>query len=67
MNHISPVQVALLYQNCVLSLFSLFCFFATAGTKGGISESSTLHSLWFKFNEGFSNAVRRPMHVKDLL
>ena len=38
-----------------------------AGMKGNASGSFALHSLWFKFNEGFSNAVRRPVHMKDLL
>jgi len=31
------------------------------------SQKKTGHVLWFKFNEGYSNAVRRPIKMKDLL
>jgi hypothetical protein len=39
-----------------------------SGTKGaGVASSHTQHPLWFRFNEGFSNAVRRPVRMQDLL
>jgi chromosome transmission fidelity protein 18 len=33
--------------------------------KGGASHTD--HPLWFRFNEGFSNAVRRPIRIQELM
>jgi chromosome transmission fidelity protein 18 len=43
-----------------------------AGTKsmsktGGGAAGHREHPLWFRFHEGFSNAVRRPVRIQDLL
>lgn len=35
--------------------------------RGKKGVASVTHPLWFKFNEGYSNAVRRPVRVQDLL
>ena len=46
--------------------FIFLCSLGRRGTAGG-SNASTTHPLWFRFNEGFSNAVRRPIRIQDLL
>jgi len=40
---------------------------ADTAKKLGCHGSTTTHPLWFRFNEGFSNAVRRPVRIQDLL
>ncbi|CAI8058532.1 Chromosome transmission fidelity protein 18 homolog [Geodia barretti] len=34
-------------------------------SKGGARHAD--HPLWFRFNEGFSNAVRRPIRIQELM
>jgi len=42
-------------------------YHADTARKLGCHGSTTTHPLWFRFNEGFSNAVRRPVRIQDLL
>jgi len=30
-------------------------------------QAKAQHRVWYKFNEGFSNAVRKTLHIKDFL
>ncbi|XP_064406884.1 chromosome transmission fidelity protein 18 homolog isoform X2 [Halichondria panicea] len=39
----------------------------TAGWRASGGGANLTHPLWFKFNEGYSNAVRRPIKIKTLL
>ncbi|KAL5473396.1 hypothetical protein EMCRGX_G027874 [Ephydatia muelleri] len=39
----------------------------TSAGAPSVTTSGSTHPLWFKFNEGYSNAVRRPVRVQDLL
>ncbi len=38
-----------------------------AGQRSSKGMAGPTHPLWFKFNEGHSNAVRRPIKIKTLL
>ncbi|KAI9598811.1 hypothetical protein BDF19DRAFT_431474 [Syncephalis fuscata] len=39
----------------------------TNDTNNDQSDVQKQHSIWYTFNEGFSNAVRRPVTIKELL
>lgn len=61
----------IIYQKCLVLLFavdSVLCSFAgekcpvlAMGTAVGNSD------VWFRFNEGMSNAVRRNIYIRELL
>ena len=48
-----------------IHVLTTFSFSIVGGTTA--AASPVQHPLWFRFNEGFSNAVRRPVRIQDLL
>ena len=60
--------LAVLHIACY-GYITLFIALQTVTGSDGASrlQKKTGHILWFKFNEGYSNAVRRPIKMKDLL
>ena len=45
----------------------IFLIITDTVRRPGCHSNAAIHPLWFRFDEGFSNAVRRPVRVQDLL
>lgn len=64
-----PMILGLIYVCLYAVRLATLIFLIITDTvrRPGCHSNAATHPLWFRFNEGFSNAVRRPVRIQDLL